>query len=264
MIPIRDSLPRRSFPFVNVTIIAINIIIFMYELTLSTTPLRPGGLSELDRFLFQWGTIPACLTDKFGFHANVAAANLNTVCSVNHSVGAVFYSMFIHGGWLHLAGNMIFLWVFGDNVEDAMGHIRYAIFYLVVGLAATATQVAASQNELVPAIGASGAIAGVLGAYLVLFPRASIIAILPFFIFIFIPFQVPAVLLIGIWFVMQLLNGIAALASTDVVNAGGGVAWFAHIGGFVAGMVLVRMFVLGRTVPRPRHSMGWRGRHSAW
>ena len=264
MIPIGDSVRSRSFPFVNVTIIAINVIIFLYELTLSSVPLRPLGLSELDRFFYAWGTIPACLSDQFGFHPNVAARQLSNVCGVNNGVAAVFYSMFIHGGWLHLLGNMIFLWVFGDNVEDAMGHARYAIFYLAVGLSATAAQVAASQNDLTPAIGASGAIAGVLGAYLVLFPRATVTAILPIFLFFLIPFHVPAVLLIGLWFALQLMNGIAALANTDVVNAGGGIAWFAHIGGFLAGVLLVKLFVFGRPVPPPRQAIAWRGRRRGW
>jgi len=141
--------------------------------------------------------------------------------------------MFLHGGWLHLLGSMLFLWVFGDNVEDAMGHIRYALSYLVVGLAASASHVSANINELVPSIGATGAIAGVLGAYLVLFPRATVAAVFPLFILVFFPFRIPAVVLIGFWFLLQLFNGFTALATADVVSAGGGVAWFAHIGGFV-------------------------------
>jgi membrane associated rhomboid family serine protease len=259
MIPISDSVRSRRFPYVNVAIIAINVLVFLYELTLGGVPLRPFGLSELDRFLFTWGTIPACLSDQFGFQTSVSAGDLTIVCNVNNGVAAVFYSMFIHGGWLHLLGNMVFLWVFGDNVEDAMGHVRYAFFYLTVGLVATAAQVWANQNDLTPAIGASGAIAGVLGAYLVLYPRATVTAILPFFLLVWIPFHVPAVLLIGLWFVLQLLNGITALTSTDIVNAGGGIAWFAHIGGFLAGVVLVKLFVFGRPLRPARHSIGRRG-----
>jgi membrane associated rhomboid family serine protease len=264
MIPIGDSVRSRSFPYVNVAIITINVLIFLYELTLSTAPLRPLGLSELDRFVYTWGAIPACLGDQFGFRPDAPARQLAAVCGVNNETGGVFYSMFIHGGWLHLVGNMIFLWVFGDNVEDAMGHARYAVFYVAVGLGATAAQVAANQNDLVPAVGASGAIAGVLGAYLVLYPRATVTAILPFFLLFWIPFHVPAVFLIGLWFVLQLMNGLAALTSTDVVNAGGGVAWFAHIGGFVAGVVLIKLFVLGRPVRPARHRTGWRGERRAW
>lgn len=247
MIPIGDSVHSRTFPVVNVTIISLNILIFLYELTLSTVRQPPFGFSQLDVFFFHWGTIPACLADQFGYDPNVSARSLAFYCAGNHEIGAVFYSMFLHGGWLHLLGNMIFLWVFGDNVEDAMGHLRYALFYLVVGLAATSAHVWASQNDLTPSIGASGAIAGVLGAYLVLYPRARVTALLP--IFFIIPFYVPAVFLIGFWFLLQLFNGLASLTTTDVVNAGGGIAWFAHVGGFTAGVLLVKLFVLGRTVP---------------
>jgi membrane associated rhomboid family serine protease len=260
MIPIGDNVRSRTFPIVNVTIIALNILIFLYELTLGTARLQPFGFSQLDVFFFHWGTIPACLTDHFGYQTNVPARALTFYCTNNHEIGSVFYSMFLHGGWFHLLGNMIFLWVFGDNVEDAMGHLRYALFYVIVGLAATAAQVAVNQNDLTPSIGASGAIAGVLGAYLVLYPRATVAALLP--IVFFIPFHVPAVVLIGFWFLLQLFNGVAAFATTNVVNAGGGVAWFAHVGGFVAGLVLVRLFVLGRSVPPVQRRV--RGRRMPW
>ena len=250
MIPIGDSVRSRTFPFVNMTIITLNVLFFAYELTLSSTQRSPLGLSELDAFFFHWGTIPACLADRFGYDPDVSTRALALYCTTNEPVGSVFYSMFLHGGWLHLLGNMVFLWVFGDNVEDAMGHVRYAFFYLVVGLAATATHVGASQDDLLPTIGASGAIAGVLGAYAVLYPRARVITIVPFLFFI--PLAIPAVFLIGLWFVMQLFNGYAALAATDVVNADGGIAWFAHIGGFIAGAILVKLFVIGRSVPPAR------------
>ena len=267
MIPVGDSVRSRTFPYVNVTIIALNVLVFLYQLSLSTLPdmfptLRGQPITELDRFFYDWGTVSACLGDRFGFGTDVSQPSLEVFCpSRSQIVLTPFSAMFIHGGWVHLIGNMVFLWVFGDNVEDAMGHTRYLVFYVVAGLAATAAQTAASAGDLVPAIGASGAIAGVLGAYLVLYPRATVAAILPIFLLFWVPFYVPAVFLIGLWFVMQLLNGAAALASTDVVNAGGGVAWFAHIGGFVAGVVLVRLFVLGRPPPPPvqprRRSRGW-------
>lgn len=266
MIPIGDSVRSRTTPYVNVTIIALNVLVFLFELTLSTMPSLRGGFSELDRFFYDWGAIPACLTDWAGFGADAPARQLAVACPSGNDVAITpFTSMFIHGGWVHLLGNMIFLWVFGDNVEDAMGHTRYAVFYAVAGLAATATHTAVSQNDLVPAVGASGAIAGVLGAYLVLYPRATVAAILPIFLLFWLPFHVPAVLVIGLWFAIQLMNGLAALATTDVVGAGGGVAWFAHIGGFAAGVVLVRLFTLGRPLrPAPnviRPPPGrWRGR----
>ena len=257
MIPIGDSVRSRTFPYVNLTIIAINVVVFLYELTLSSLPTPPFGLSELDLFFFDWGTVPACLTERFGFQADVSPQALAALCGRNDEVLSPFTSMFIQGGWVHLIGNMVFLWVFGDNVEDAMGHARYAVFYVAVGLGATAAHVAVSQNDLTPAIGASGAIAGVLGAYLLLYPRATVAAILPVFILFWMPFHVPAIFLIGFWFLLQLMNGVAALAAADVVNAGGGVAWFAHIGGFVAGLVLVRLFVLGRD-RRPAPRVAWR------
>ena len=261
MIPISDSVRSRTTPYVNITFIAINVLIFLYQLALGTFPDARTFLSELDIFFFDWGAIPACLTDRFGFDPATDPRALAFVCPEGERVLATpITSMFLHGGWLHLIGNMIFLWVFGDNVEDAMGHGRYALFYLVVGLAATATHIAVNQADLIPVIGASGAIAGVLAAYLVLYPRATVAAILPIFILFFIPFYVPAVLLIGFWFLLQLWSGVAALNATDVVGAGG-VAWFAHIGGFVAGLLLVRLFVMGRPrPPTPRAGMRRRWR----
>lgn len=263
MIPIGDSVRSRTFPYVNIAIIVVNVAVFFYELTLSTVPRPPSGFSELDIFLFDWGTLPACLTERFGFEADASPRALGAFCGANNEIASVFYSMFIHGGWFHLIGNMVFLWVFGDNVEDAMGHVRYAAFYVISGLAATAAHVAVNQNDLLPAVGASGAIAGVLGAYLVLYPRATIAAILPIFILFWMPFYVPAIFLIGFWFLLQLFNGAAALA-TDVVNAGGGVAWFAHIGGFVAGLLLVKLFVLGREVRPARQVATWRRQRPDW
>jgi membrane associated rhomboid family serine protease len=259
MIPIGDSVRSRTFPYVNLAIIAINVVVFVYELTLSGTQVGFTGLSELDRFFYEWGSLPACLSDQFGFSPNVSTRDLAVACDqLNNGAITVVTSMFVHGGWLHILGNMIFLWVFGDNVEDAMGHTRYAAFYLIAGFAATALHTFVAQDELIPAIGASGAISGVMAAYLVLYPRATVQAILPVFIFIFIPFTVPAVFLIGLWFLMQLVNGAVGLANVDVVSGGGGVAWFAHIGGFAAGLLLVKLFVLGRTVPPARRPAGWR------
>jgi membrane associated rhomboid family serine protease len=266
VIPIGDSVQSRSLPLVNVSIIGINVLAFLAELTYGTgasgviPTIPPTLVSELGRLFFEWGTLPACLSDTFGFSTDVPPASLEAVCNGQPNVLLTpLVSMFLHGGWLHLIGNMVFLWVFGDNVEDAMGHVRYALFYVIAGFAATAAHVAIDPSDLTPAIGASGAIAGVLGAYLVLYPRASVRAILPFFLLFWLPFYVPAVFLIGLWFAMQLLNGFAALTATDVANAGGGVAWFAHIGGFAAGVLLVRFFTIGRPpVPSAaRTRRGW-------
>lgn len=271
MIPIGDSLRSRQRPYVNIAIIGINVAVFLYQLTLDTFPnmFYPafpalGRFSELDLFFFDWGTVPACLSDRFGFEPEVQALSLTILCPDGDRVLITpFAAMFIHGGWFHLIGNMVFLWVFGDNVEDAMGHVRYAVFYIVAGLAATAAHIAVNPNDLMPAVGASGAIAGVLGAYLILYPRATVAAILPIFVLFWMPFYVPAVVLIGLWFLLQLLNGMAAFSSTDVVGASGGVAWFAHVGGFVGGLLLVKVFVLGRrqrsalTMARRRRPPGW-------
>ena len=263
MIPVGDNVRSRTFPYVNITIIAINVIVFVYELWLDSTSAGILGflaVTELDLFILDWGSIPACLGDRFGFDPAVPPRALLICPESDRVLLTPFSAMFIHGGFLHLIGNMIFLWVFGDNVEDAMGHRRYALFYLIAGMAATAAHVAVSQNDLVPAIGASGAIAGVLGAYLILYPRATVAAIFPIFLFFLVPFRVPAVVLIGFWFLLQLFSGVTALAATDVVGAGGGVAWFAHIGGFVMGLVLVRLFVVGRRVPpTPRAAIRRRG-----
>jgi membrane associated rhomboid family serine protease len=267
MIPIGDSVRSRTTPYVNVTLIGINILVFLYQLMLSSLPDRAfasvpglGVFSELDLFFFDWGTIPACLSDRLGLDPSAPARAMAALCGHQRAVLATpFTAMFIHGGWVHLIGNMVFLWVFGDNVEDALGHVRYALFYLLGGLVATSTHVLVYQNDLVPSIGASGAIAAVLGAYLVLYPRATVAAILPIFLLFWLPFYVPAVLLIGFWFLLQLFSGAAALATRDVVGATGGVAWFAHIGGFVAGLLAVKLFMLGR--PRqPTPARAWRRR----
>ncbi|MCH8025857.1 MAG: rhomboid family intramembrane serine protease [Chloroflexi bacterium] len=245
MIPIGDSIQSRSTPYVNVSIIAACVLVFLYQLTLtSVTVPQLGIFSELDRFFRDWGAVPACLTDSAGLSPNASPRLIEALCPDDARLAMTpLTAMFLHGGWLHLGGNMIFLWVFGDNVEDAMGHARYAIFYLLTGLLATAAHIALNQSDLTPVIGASGAIAGVLGAYLMLFPRANVTAILPIFILFWIPFHVPAVFLIGFWFLLQIFSGVASITSTDVA---GGTAWFAHIGGFVAGVLLVRLFALRR------------------
>ena len=244
MIPVGDRLSTRTLPYVNIGIIVVNFLVFFYELT--------RGPSDLDRWFYDWGAIPACVSDSLGLNPNVDPRALAAYCEPNHTPLAAFTSMFMHAGWLHILGNMLFLWVFGDNVEDALGHVRYLVFYLIVGLAATATQIALSMDSLVPGIGASGAIAGVMGAYLVMYPRARIAVFMPLFFFLGAPY-IPAAALIGIWFLMQLFTGVASLGQA----AGSGVAWWAHVGGFLAGVVLVNLFRAGR---RPRRQHYWRGR----
>jgi membrane associated rhomboid family serine protease len=239
MIPVGDFLRRRTTPYVNWTLIAINVAVFVYMLTLDQRPDRlVAGLatSEADRFLFDWGFVPACVTDMLGYDADVSASTLRQLCPEQPSRNwlQLLTAMFVHAGWAHIGGNMLFLWVFGDNIEDRLGHVKYLGFYLLCGFAASALQIAVAPSTDVPSVGASGAIAGVLGAYLLLYPTAMVqVVILPLF---FLPFFLPAAVLIGFWFVMQLFAGFAELGDA---TAGSGVAWWAHVGGFIAGAALV-------------------------
>jgi membrane associated rhomboid family serine protease len=232
MIPFRDNIPSRSFPFITILIIATNIFVFLYELALGR---------YLEPFLMQYGVVPAAVFSWPESHQPVSAI-----------VVPFFTSMFLHGGWLHLIGNMWYLWIFGDNVEDRLGHFTYLIFYLLCGLGAGIVHTILNYDVVVPSIGASGAIAGVLGAYLVSYPGARILTLIPIFIFMQI-IEIPAVIVLGFWFIMQFLSGTASLASATA-NAGG-VAWWAHVGGFVVGMILVGMFPRR---DRPRYDYRWR------
>jgi membrane associated rhomboid family serine protease len=249
MIPVSDSVRSRSFPYVNVTVILACILVFFYEVALSGQTIR-GNITELDRFIFEWGNVPACTFGSLGL-SDLDIRQQITCDDQPRPLLTLFSAMFMHGGWLHLIGNMLFLWIFGDNVEDAMGHLRYAAFYLLAGILAALAHGAVNIDELTPAVGASGAIAGVMGAYIVLFPRATVNVIFGFFL---IPIPLPAFVLIGVWFLMQIFSGVSALG-VDAVGADGGVAYFAHIGGFVAGAALVHAF----TFDRPRAGVRRRG-----
>lgn len=218
MIPIRDSVRASRFPAVNYLLIAINFLVFFYELSLG---------SGLDRFIAHWAMVPAFITT----HPLTSPGPASPP-----GVFTLFTSMFLHGGWAHILGNMLFLWVFGDNVEDALGRLRYLVFYLLAGVAAGMAQLFMSSDSPLPSLGASGAISGVLGAYLVLYPGARVLTWIPPLIFVVI--RLPAVIFIGIWFLIQFFQGI--LAADDPTM--GGVAWWAHIGGFVAGLILVNIF----------------------
>ena len=223
MIPLRDLNPTRRFPVITLVLIAANALIFLYEMSLS------------DRALYQLitsaGVVPYQVTHQLG---PAVARDLIT-------------SMFLHGGWMHLLSNMLYLWIFGNNIEDVLGPVRYTVFYLLCGILASLAQVLTSPNANSPTIGASGAIAGVLGAYIVLFPRARVLSLV--FVFYFIRFvEVPAIIVLGLWIVLQLFNGVAALNMSSM----GGVAYFAHIGGFVAGLILIFLFRAGRRTTHPR------------
>ena len=256
MFPVGDFLRTRTTPWVNWTLIAINVLVFVYTLTLDTRPdLLIAGLrtSEADRFLIDWGFVPACIGDYFGIATDASPRDLALICPPgDRELLQPFSSMFIHAGWAHIAGNMLFLWIFGDNVEDRLGHGRYLLFYFACGLAAAAAQTYMGLDTVVPAVGASGAIAGVLGAYLMMYPTVRVqVIILPLF---FLPFFVPAALLIGIWFVMQLFSGLAEVGNA---TAGSGVAWWAHVGGFIAGAVLI--WFLKRPQRSRRFTEDWAG-----
>ncbi|MBN1485156.1 MAG: rhomboid family intramembrane serine protease [Chloroflexia bacterium] len=221
MLPLRDNLPTRRFPLVTVILIAMNVLVYLVEIVLDLG----GGLND---FLLRWGVVPQDVTQSF---------NLEEAFTF-------FSSMFLHGGLMHIAGNMLYLWIFGNNVEDEMGRPRFVLFYLLCGVLAGLAQVLPASSSQVPAIGASGAIAGVLGGYLILFPKAKVSTLI-IFGYIGRVRELPAIWVLGFWFVLQLLNGVLSLGQF----ASGGVAWFAHIGGFVAGLLLVRLFVGRRQSP---------------
>jgi len=212
MIPLYDTVRTRRFPLVNLTLIAGNVLVFLYELRL--------GPAALERFITTWGLVPARLTSD----PSVAWMT-------------IFSAMFLHGGWLHVLGNMWFLYIFGDKVDARMGGIRYLIFYLLSGIAAALMQVYVRPASQVPMIGASGAIAGVLGAYLISFPRARVASLVPI-LFIFTIVEVPAVIFLGLWFVLQLYSGLFMMQG----GSASGIAWWAHIGGFLFGMLMVPFF----------------------
>ncbi len=211
MIPLRDTIPSERFPVVTVGLIGANVLVFLAEINLGL------GSRAADHFFHAWGAVPVRFT-----HARIPV-NYLTLLS----------SMFLHGGWMHIIGNMWSLWIFGDNVEDRMGRLGFLCFYLLSGLAAGGGHILTNPNSLVPTVGASGAIAGVMGAYLLLFPHARVVTLVPIVIF-FQVFELPAVVFLGFWFLMQLYSGTLSLASS--ANAGG-IAWWAHIGGFVVGFL---------------------------
>jgi membrane associated rhomboid family serine protease len=230
MLPLTDHLPARRTPVINYLIIAANVLMFLWELSLG--PYVQRALYSV-AFVPRYFWVPGYLVPN---------------------IIRIFISMFLHGGFLHIASNMLYLWIFGDNIEDRLGHAKYLIFYLVCGFGATLTHAFFNAGSNVPAIGASGAIAGVLGAYLVLYPKQRVTTLIPIFFFIIIR-EIPAIFLLGFWFVLQLFAGVGSLgvAQADVT---GGVAYFAHIGGFVLGIFLI--VVMGGTRrPPPRRVEPW-------
>jgi membrane associated rhomboid family serine protease len=222
MIPLRDNQATRRLTLINVMLIAANVAVFFYELSLG---------AGIQNFIYDYAMIPVRLTDALqGGHEIAQLAS-------EHAAGVppletIVTSMFLHGGILHLAGNMLYLFIFGAAVEEAMGHLRFLFFYLACGIAAALATAAFAPTSTVPVIGASGAIAGVLGAYFVLYPRAKISTVLPIFVLMYFV-QIPAIVYLLIWFVAQLYSGLSQSGQSS-----GGVAWWAHVGGFLVGMIL--------------------------
>ena len=235
MIPLHDDNPTKTTPFVTVSLVVACTLVFFYELSL--------GPQAGQRFVYRYGAIPAVIFGQESLPPKVMALPAYIT---------LITSMFLHGGLMHLIGNMLYLWIFGNNIEDAMGHVRFILFYLSCGVIAAMSHAAFDPSSVMPMIGASGAISGVLGAYLLLYPRAHVLVLIPLGLF-FWRMYVPAGVVLGFWLVFQLLSGAASIG-----GAGGGVAWFAHIGGFVAGMVLIGFFK-HRSVrffnPPPRRSL---------
>ncbi len=209
LFPYKDDNPRILVPYVTYAIISINVLIFIFQLNMGMV----SSVAERE-FIYRFGFIPS-----------------------NFSMVTLFTSMFLHGGFSHIMGNMWFLWVFGDNVEGILGHIKFAAFYILCGLAATMSQLFVNSNSTIPMIGASGAIAGVLGMYMIRFPHARV-HVFAFIIIFFTTFRVPAMFVLGFWFFNQLTNGLGSLG----FDTTGGVAWFAHIGGFISGIILNQAF----------------------
>ena len=225
MIPLKDTIPSRTVPFINYTIILINLLCFLYQLSLGP---------HLEKFLYAWGVVPA------QFFAPLSIGHLH----FSQRILPLFTSMFLHGGWLHFLGNMLYLYIFGDNVEDRLGHARYLLFYLLCGLLAAAAHLLTNHDSRLPTIGASGAIAGVMGAYFFLYPYARVVTLI-FIVFFFDIVEIPAFFFLAFWFILQFLSG---TVSFDAQNAlSGGVAWWAHIGGFLSGILLLFAFGVRRT-----------------
>jgi len=220
MIPLRDDNPITITPVVTWALIAVNVVIFLYQVSL--------GPNASQLFVYQFGTIPAVV---------VGAEHLPEAMVAIPPAMSLFTSMFLHGGWMHLVGNMWFMWIFGNNIEDAMGHLRYLAFYVICGMIASASHILAYPDSTIPSIGASGAIAGALGAYAMLYPRARVWTLI-FVVFFMRLMYIPAWIVLGIWILLQFINGSMAAGTQDA----GGIAFWAHVGGFIAGILLVGLF----------------------
>jgi membrane associated rhomboid family serine protease len=243
MIPLRDDIPSSILPVVTYVVLGLNALVFLVQLTWPAGPPVPvliHGQEILVTDGFNQGVMTFGLRPAEILHGAVLAPETPGPVWITF-----FTSMFMHGGWLHIAGNMLYLWIFADNVEDAMGHRRFVVFYLVCGVAAAWAQILADPASTVPMVGASGALAGVLGGYLVLYPHAKVEGILPYFVIMRI--QLPAWIFLGVWIGLQVLQA----------PYGGGVAWWAHIGGFVAGAALIKLFAKKKPPRAKRYRGAW-------
>jgi membrane associated rhomboid family serine protease len=284
MIPLKDNVPTEHFPLVTIALILLNIVVFGWQLSFSdSTDYSPAfpGVSERDENTLQYGAIPYRIlhpgdecalgavkvspaqaepgvvcegTTEYREARALHAANLTSIPAPQPLdavpwFATVFTSMFMHGGFLHIFFNMLFLWIFGNNVEDAMGRVPFLLFYLLGGLAAVYGQAALDPNSTLPTIGASGAVAAVLGAYIVLLPRARVVSLI-FLVFFFTVIEVPAYVILGIWFLLQFLPALGQVSAQDV--GGGGVAYFAHVAGFLFGLLVAWLLVQRR----PRRTPG--------
>jgi membrane associated rhomboid family serine protease len=279
VLPLKDNIPTARFPIVTVAIIAINVAVFIWQLTYPTDQQLSSevNLSQVDQSSLEYGAIPYRITHP-GERGDcevgaVGATNEPGVVCPGTSEYAqaqqradsgqapqpipldqaawwatLFTSMFMHGGILHIAGNMLFLWVFGNNIEDSMGRLKFVLFYLLAGLVAIYSQAALDPNSTLPTIGASGAVAGVLGAYALLHPQARVLTLI-FIIFFVTLVELPALVLLGIWFILQFLPAIGEVAVN--VDGGGGIAYFAHVGGFLFGLAAIKLFATQRRDPEP-------------
>lgn len=221
MIPYKDDNPTRTFPFVTIGLIAMNIAVFIWEI------MQPMG----QQIPLMYGAVPHNLL-TFEKTQPISPAL------------SIFTSMFLHAGLLHVAGNMLYLWIFGNNIEDSLGHFRFLLFYLFSGIVAVFGHALTEAQSMIPMIGASGAVSGILGAYILLFPQARVHTLI-FFGFFFQVVRIPAVVVIGFWIVIQLISGFAGKGALQQ----GGVAWFAHIGGFLAGLLTIKLWLLGVKKP---------------
>ncbi len=234
MVPLNDDNPTRITPFVTYVLIAINVLVFLHEIQLSPP--------ELEQFFRTWAVVPARLTESF--RGEISPTVWVTLIT----------SQFMHGGVLHIGGNMLYLWIFGNNIEEKLGRFKYIVFYLTCGVLASLAQWLFSQTSEIPSLGASGAIAGVMGAYIIRFPKARILTILPIFFYITV-IRIPAYVFLGIWFVQQAFYGVASLnVPSNVGMESGGVAYWAHAGGFAFGALLGLMFGLFSDQNRNRYS----------